>query len=41
MALAGQEVGFAQGDTSTGTHATVTSGVPAGDVALGHAHVPS
>ena len=29
-ALAGQEVGFAQGDTATGTHATLTPGEPGG-----------
>ncbi len=41
MALAGQEVGFAQGDTSTGTHATIAS-APAGEVSIGQqAHVSS
>jgi malate dehydrogenase (oxaloacetate-decarboxylating) len=42
MALAGQEVGFAQGDTATSTHATVPAGIPAGEAHSGHrTHVSS
>ena len=41
-ALAGQEVGYAQGETPTGTHATVSPGASAGGASAGRqAHVPS
>jgi malate dehydrogenase (oxaloacetate-decarboxylating) len=42
MALAGHEVGFAQGDTATGMHATLATGAPAVELPIGgQAHVPS
>ncbi len=41
-ALAGQEVGYAQGDTPTGTHATVAAGASPGELSANRqSHVPS